>query len=236
MLSLLLLAAAAPVTVAEKSVLLDFRYGWSAEADAVPALRRRFRADASSQRLRGLATAREDRKVRLEMGNPARDWSPHSFEREWRTLGQTPRLLSLEGSTALYSGGAHGNSHTQRLIWDRRLGRELSIQALLKPGTSWQAAIHQPFCTLLSRERRKRLGPDQPGYDPGCPAYNDLPVSLVDTDRDRLFDHVRLTADPYVAGSYAEGEYMIELPITATMISRLRPDYRASFEAQPPVQ
>ena len=39
-------------------------------------------------------------------------------------------------------------------------------------------------------------------------------------------------ADPYVAGSYAEGRYEIRLPVTAAFVAALKPEYRASFEAQ----
>ena len=69
-----------------------------------------------------------------------------------------------------------------------------------------------------------------------CPEVKELTLTLEDKDHDRRFDHVRVTADQYVAGPYAEGPYVISLPITATMISRLKPEYRGSFEPQPPVQ
>ena len=45
-----LLLAAAPVTIASKDPLLDFRYSWSAEAAAVPALDRQFRADVERRK------------------------------------------------------------------------------------------------------------------------------------------------------------------------------------------
>lgn len=231
-----LLLATAPVTVASKTDLLEFDYSWSAEANAVPTLRHRFRADSVRQRTSALATARQDRKARLEMGGSAAEWAPHSFSRSWETLGSTPRLLSLAGSTGVYSGGAHGNSHTQRLIWDKSLNREIGIQSLLRPGTSWQAAIHQPFCVLLLRERAKRVGEENKTFGGGCPAYGDVPVALEDKDGNARLDHIRITADPYVAGSYAEGEYVISLPITAAMITRLKPEYRSSFEPRPPVR
>ena len=53
---------------------------------------------------------------------------------------------------------------------------------------------------------------------------------------DGRFDHVAVTADAYVAGPYAEGAYTITLPLTAAMLARLKPAYRAGFEPQPPVQ
>lgn len=230
-----LLLATAPVAIASKDDLLEFDYSWPAEAAAVAALDRRFRVDAAKRKREALATAREDREARAKMNA---DWHGHFFSAKWSTAGQTPRLLSLEGQTGTYTGGAHPISGTDALLWDRGLGRETAIDLLLLRAGSWDGAVRQPFCTLLDRERSKRR--DQVvtrGEWPNqCPVRKELTLTLEDKDRDHRFDHVRVTADAYVAGPYAEGEYVISLPITATMISRIKPEYRPSFEPQPPVQ
>jgi hypothetical protein len=233
--TLLIVAAAEAVSIASKDPLLEFDYSWSAEAAAVPALDRRFRSDSAKQKRDATGTAREDREARRKIGA---GWNPHFFSRKWTTAGSSPRLLSLEAETGAYTGGAHGNSGTTALLWDRRLGRETSIDTLLARRDWWTGAIRQPFCTLLDRERSKRRGQPVKRTDMfgDCPAWNDLTATLEDKDHDRRFDHVRVTADAYVAGPYAEGDYVISLPISATMISRLKPEYRSSFEAQPPVQ
>lgn len=234
MLTLLLLAAA-PVTIASKNAVLDFTYKWSAEAAAVPVLDRKFRADAANQRTKLAAMARQDRSERLKN---KMEWpAPYSFNRDWTTAGQTPRLLSLSSKTYVFSGGAHGNTNTKPLLWDRRLGREISINSLLLRAGWWDGAIRQPFCTLLKRERAKRLQ-EPPANDifSQCPPLKDVSLTLTDTNRNGRLDHVLVTADPYVAGSYAEGMYEISLPLTAAMLARVKPDYRASFESQPPVQ
>ena len=41
-----------------------------------------------------------------------------------------------------------------------------------------------------------------------------------------------LVADPYVAGSYAEGAYIIALPITPILFNTIAPAYSSAFEAQ----
>lgn len=162
----------------------------------------------------------------------------YSLAVSWQTAGQSRRLLSLEAATAGYTGGAHGNSGTTALLWDRLLGREVTIPQLTVSPNGWTGAIRQPFCILLDRERAQRRNePVQRSEMFGnCPEWKELTVTPVDRNRNGRFDHVRVTADPYVAGPYAEGEYVISLPVTATMVARLRPEYRASFEAQPPVQ
>lgn len=233
-----LLLATAPVTIEEKTDLLNFRYAWSAEAAAVPALDRRFRAEVAKVRAEAMKNARADRGARLASGSSPGDWNPHLFQRSWTTAGQTPRLLSLESATAAFTGGAHPNSGTTALLWDRRRGREIALSDLLRPGQSWDGAIRQPFCILLDRERaRRRQERVQRGEWPNqCPALKELTLTLADESGDRRFDHLAVTADPYVAGPYAEGPYEIALPITARMVARLRPQYRPSFEPQPPVQ
>ncbi|GAA4015534.1 hypothetical protein GCM10022280_12880 [Sphingomonas swuensis] len=230
-----LLLVAAPVSIAETSRDLAFSYRWSSEAEAIPALSRRFRADAASERKRMLGLAKAEKAFRAEA---KLDWNGLDFRREWKTMGQSARLLSLLGSVSAYTGGAHSNSGTKALLWDRRLGKELTIAALLRPGMSWDGAIRQPYCVLLDRERtRRRQQPVVRGDWAGaCPALKELSLALSDKDRDGLLDHVLVTADPYVAGSYAEGAYAIELPLTATMLGRLKTEYRSGFEPQPPVQ
>ena len=235
-IALLLAAASAqPVTIASKDVLLDFTYSWSAEAAAVPALNRRLRADAARERSRALVTAREDRKARVPLGAP---WHAHLFARGWETAGQTRRLLSLEAATETYTGGAHGNRGTTTLLWDRQFGREIDRNTLLQRPGWWDGAIHRPFCILLDRERGKRRGEPvkRSDWPNQCPELKELTLTLEDADKDARFDHVSVTADPYVAGAYAEGDYTISLPITAAMVDRLKPEFRSSFKAQPPVQ
>ena len=103
---------------------------------------------------------------------------------------------------------------------------------------SWTGAIRQPFCILLNREREKRreepVKPDD--LFGNCPEWKELTVVVTDTDKNGRFDHITVIADQYVAGPYAEGDYEITLPITATMIDRLKPEYRSSFEPRPPVK
>ena len=153
-----LFLATAPVTIASDEQLLQFSYSWSTEANAIPALRRRFQADAAKTKAEALKIAREDRQARLDTGGKPEDWNGHDFSRSWETAGQSTRLLSLEGDTGAYTGGAHPNSGTTALLWDRKLNREIRIDDLLLRRGWWDGAIRQPFCILLDRERAERRG------------------------------------------------------------------------------
>ncbi|NJC06107.1 hypothetical protein GGQ97_001900 [Sphingomonas kaistensis] len=230
-----LLLAAAPVAITSDTSDLDFTYAWPAEAEAIPALSRRFRADAGVRRTEMLRMAAAEKAFRTK---EKMDWNGLQFSRKWETAGQSRQLLSLVSTTSAYTGGAHPNTNTKSLLWDRRSGREIGLDALLLTGKSWDGAIRQPFCILLNRERAKRRGEPitRKDWPSQCPALKELSLVLADRDKDGRFDHVDVTADAYVAGPYAEGAYEISLPLTATMLTRLRPAYRAGFEPQPPVQ
>jgi hypothetical protein len=227
--------AAKPFKVEEESSLYNFSYSWSAEAAAVPELVERFTKDMAKVKSELIAGAKKDRDERLKQSF---DYHTHEAQRSYETAGQSDRLLSLESNVYGFTGGAHGSSGSGSLLWDRKLAREISIQDLLQPGTSWTGAIRQPFCVLLDREREKRRGEPVKKDDlfGNCPEYKEVTILLSDSDRNGRFDHLDVIADQYVAGPYAEGNYKISLPITAAMIERVKPEYRASFEPRPPVK
>jgi hypothetical protein len=213
-----LLLAAAPVSITASTGDLDFSYSWAKEAAVVPALSRRFTVDAARQRSRMLAMSKKEAAWRKKANM---EFAGLNFSRSWETAGQSKLLLSLVESTGTYTGGAHPNSGTRALLWDRKRGREIAISALLQPGKSWDGAIRQPFCILLDRERSKRRQePVERGDWPSqCPELKELTVALADHDRDGRFEHLDITADAYVAGPYAEGPYDISLPLTEGMLA-----------------
>jgi hypothetical protein len=230
-----LLLAAAPVIIESKSPALDFHYEWSVEAAAVPTLNARFQADALRRQREALKGGEEEIALRRRMGSEP---IGHMLAVGWSTAGRSSRLLSLEQAITAYTAGAHSNSGTSSLLWDLARDREIGLDAVLQRPGWWNGAVRQPFCTLLDRERAKRRNePSRPGEWPNqCPELKELTLTLQDEDGNRRFDHVRITADPYVAGAYAEGEYVISLPLTAAMIARVRPEYRSSFEPRLPIR
>ena len=219
----------------EETELYALKYSWSAEAAAIPQLAERFTTDLKQAKAELVADTKEDRDERVRQGF---EFLPYETQVSYDTAGQSDRLLSLEEAVYSFTGGAHGSSGSAAVLWDRKLGREVSISDLLLGGLSWTGAIRQPFCVLLDREREERRGePVRPDDLFGeCPKYEDVTVLLLDEDKNGRFDHIEVIADQYVAGPYAEGPYEIALPITAAMIERLKPDYRVSFEPRPPVK
>ena len=227
--------AAKAFKVEEKTDLYTFSFAWPAEAAAIPQLSDRFKAELAKAKAELTRDASRDRDERKKGGFP---FHCYELQRSYETAGQSERLLSLESSVYSFTGGAHGSTGSGSLIWDRQSGKETSIPDLLSAGQSWTAAITQAFCILLNREREKRRGaPVEPGSTFGdCPKYGELTKVLRDTNGNGRFDHVGVIADQYVAGPYAEGAFDIPLPITATMVERIKPEYRASFEARPGIK
>ena len=222
-----------PHSVEEENDLYSFSFSWPG---SIPQkLESRFKAEESKLKAELVAGAREDRAERAKQGF---EYHPHSASRSYEYSGRSGRLMSLMSSSYGFTGGAHGSSGSGAILWDNVLGREISIQDPLLPGTSWTGAIRQPFCVLLDRERQKRRGEPVRKDDlfGNCPEYKELTVLLSDTNKDARFDHIDVIADQYVAGPYAEGPYEISLPITDAMIDRLKPEYRFSFKPQPPVK
>ncbi len=64
-----------------------------------------------------------------------------------------------------------------------------------------------------------------------CPSIKELTLLLGSTNG-RAIDRIGLIADPYVAGSYAEGTYEVTLPVTPAILKTVKPAYRSAFAVQ----
>jgi hypothetical protein len=222
---------AAPFKFGEKGDLVDFSYSWSAEASATPALEKRFRADLDRQWKEALKFALADR---ADAARGKRDFHGHLLAVDWLTAGRSKRLLSLEATVASFAGGAHPSHSSDALLWDRRDGAPVTVAALLGNPSSISALVQKRFCTLLDVERAKRRdATTEPGELFGdCPKLSEVTFVPADTNGNARFDRLRIIADPYVAGPYAEGYYRIDLPVTAAFVAALKPAYRSSFEVR----
>ncbi len=220
-----------PFTFGDKGDLVDFNYSWSAEASAIPALEQRFRAMLDKAWREELAAAVADR---ARAAAAKRDYAGHQFSFEWDTAGQSRRLLSLEGRSSTLTGDRHPNHDTSAMLWDRRARVAIKPSALLAVPNRLSSLIHANFCKGLDRERAKRRAVAPPGAPRPCPAIGAVTLVPSDTNAKSRFDALRLTADPELAGSYAEGVYLVVLPVTASYVAALKPDFRASFEVAQP--
>jgi hypothetical protein len=213
-------------TTLTASELLDFRYSFPTIVGTYPHLLEKLRADQSGQYENALETARgeaDDRK-----GDHDFAFRRQEFWRDWTSAGDAFPLLSLQSHVDDFTGGAHGNHHSVALLWDERQDAVVDLDRLFGGSARLWVQIRRTYCRKLGIERLRRKITDSVG----CPGRKELTIVPVDSDFNGEFDTLRIIADPYVAGSYAEGTYLISLPITAALLKTIDPKYRSSFEAQ----
>jgi hypothetical protein len=217
-------------TAERESPLLDFEYSWPQAISSATRLVERLSADLSDTYDKALENARENKK---DMDKVAGPFHQNHFARIWNLEGQTPRLISLVANTDTYTGGAHPNHTTTALLWDRSAQRKIEFAELFQTPSALEGAVRARFCELLDAERLKRReGETLEGFSE-CPDFSELTIAPADTNGTERFDSVQLTADPYVAGPYAEGSYEIHVPVSAGLIGAMKPEYRSDFEVQP---
>ncbi len=78
--------------------------------------------------------------------------------REWTVIADVPRFLVLSGSLYIYSGGAHGNTGFEALVWDRKAKKAIDSRRMFRSKAALQAALGEGWCAGLKAERTARLG------------------------------------------------------------------------------
>jgi len=216
----------------EETDLYLFQYAYPAAAGRIPELasvlqRRMERAKATLEREAGDA-----RGQARDNGFP---YNKHSYQAEWQVVADLPAWISLSVKVDTYSGGAHGMSNVQSLVWDKNGKRAMEAIALFESPDALEKAVGQAWCDGLNKEREKKRGEPVPaGSDEGfnnCPSIDELTILVGSGDR-RRFDRMTWYAGPYVAGPYAEGAYMVNLPVTQAVLDAVSPQYREFFRAR----
>ena len=213
----------------EQNELIEFHYGWSAEAAAVPQLAHRFQKEMEKVKAELNAGAKEEKAAREKSG-----WEFHGYmsSTDYQTAGQSDRLLSLLVEVGTYTGGAHGNHGTGTLLWDRMAVREIKISDLFAEPSNMDRLLTQRWCDALNKAREEKRGEPVGGdgmFDE-CPGLDEIAIIPADKDGDGKFERLLLVASPYVAGPYAEGSYDIDLAIMPDIVAAVKNEYRSSFE------
>ena len=153
---------AEPFSVTDKSEELEFAYSYPAEAAAIPELVRRFDREIRQSKASALKLAKEDQASAKKSGYP---FHGHALETHWTVEGNIPAFLSLLSTGYSFTGGAHGMTGYDALIWDRAAKRALGMAAMLSSPADFKAAINDDFCAALDKERaaRRACGSDRPG-------------------------------------------------------------------------
>lgn len=215
--------------VVEQNDLIDFTFAYPSAASAIPGLRVRLEGDLAKLRAESTATAEEDRASRP----PDFPFNGHYFHQEWAVAGASDRLLSLSAEVATFTGGAHGNSVFDAILWDRAADHAIEPANLFTDADAAWAAMTPIFCDLLDHQRAEKREESLPltgeGWMVACPKLAESVVVPVDSDGDGRFDRFDVLLPPYEAGPYAEGSYEVGLVVTDALRSLIKPEYAPSF-------
>jgi hypothetical protein len=128
---------------------------------------------------------------------------------------ETPKLLSLKRVDFDYSGGAHPNTLTDGLLWDKALKRRVGFADLFVKGADL-TFLDRALCSAINSAKRARV-PDGAivtlgGKDFSCPRAADTPFVLTPGATPGKAAGLTFLIGPYQVGPYVEGAYEVNLP------------------------
>jgi hypothetical protein len=110
----------------EKTSLYEIRLRMPAAAMAIAPLRGKIMALYKTDADQSKRDAKDDKE-----GNPS--FSPYNIDTNWRVTFENDAILSLSGETYADIGAAHPADSFQTMVWDKKEGRALPIEALFAP-------------------------------------------------------------------------------------------------------
>lgn len=171
---------------------------------------------------------------RTEAGEPE-DMPPYAKEITLTGAAETGNLLSLKRVDFDYSGGAHPNTLTSGILWDKTTKRRLTAADLFAKGANL-TVLDQALCSALNTAKKVR-SPDSAsvtltGSDWSCPRVADTPFVLTPGNTPGKAGGLTFLVGPYQVGPYAEGAYEIAIPL-GIFRQLLAPAYAPEFAGLP---
>lgn len=214
--------------------LYEFEYAYPGKVAAIPDLKALLDKRLATSRAELEKSSRHDQAEAKKDGYPYR---AHSSGAKWQVVADLPRWLSLSAEMYEYSGGAHGMTFFDALLWDREQNLARTAADLFISKAALSSAIREPFCAALDKERAKRRGGpvDRQSGDEfdACidPAEHAVILGSING---HTFDRIGILVEPYAAGSYAEGTFDITLPVTDRVLGSVKPAYKSEFSVKAP--
>ncbi len=131
---------------------------------------------------------------------------------------ETGKLFSLKRVDFDYSGGAHPNTLSSGILWDKALKRRLGLADLFRKNADL-GVLDQALCSAINAAKRARV-PDSAsislGGAPGasCPRAADTPFVLAPGTVNGKAAGLIFFIGAYQVGPYVEGGYEIAIPVT----------------------
>jgi Deacetylase PdaC len=192
----------------EASIFLD------ASIKAEPALAANCLAEGKAWVTKNRADADKERKQNPDLFRNA--WS---FERKYETRSVVDgRYVSIIRADYEYTGGAHPNSASDTILWDKSANKRISIRPFFNETADngpTMKAMRQGVIASLEAEKKKR-GAD--GTDASAIEGIEArllkigPVALAPSTEEGKSSGLNFYYAPYAVGSYAEGEYVAFVP------------------------
>lgn len=209
----------------------EFAYSWPAEVSAIPELAAQLQADLD----RDLAEQQAEWEAALaeDFGDCITCIS-RGYQTEWKVVADLPDWLSLSAELYIYTGGAHGMTGLESLVWDKRNERGFDAAELFVSTVALETALGAKLCDALDRERAKRRGAPvvrDGEWSTDCPGLEDSTV-LVGSSNGKTFDRIGIYFGPYTAGAYAEGPYELNFPVTASVLDAVKREYASAFSVK----
>jgi hypothetical protein len=192
----------------EASVILD------AKIKADPALAANCLAEGKKWAAARRAEAEKERKQ--DPGLFRNGWS---YERKYETRSVIDdRYVSIVRADYEYTGGAHPNSSSDTILWDRSAGKRISIRPFFTETADngpTLKAMRQGVIASLKEEKKQRgaEGLDSDAIEGIEPKLLKIgPVALAPSTEEGKSSGLNFYYAPYAVGSYAEGEYIAFVP------------------------
>jgi hypothetical protein len=190
-----------------------------------------------------------DSRVRIEaMDEDARTYkeadpeyfNPFSLSIVWTLVAQAGDLISIEGFTGAYSGGAHGNYGTDARIYDVKTKAGVSLRDLMADADGAIAASLPVILANIAGQRSEKVGGGQSTDTFRSEAADAISadgilegeIGLAASTEPGRFGGFVVHFAPYEIGSYAEGPYKVTVP-QAVFHDFLKPEYAALFAGDP---
>ena len=210
----------------------EFSYSWPVQVSAIPALA----GVLEEERDEAFATQKKEWEQSLvDFPGDCVSCKSRGYEKTWQVVANLPAYLSLSADIYEYTGGAHGNYGKQSLVWDKQAEMAFPGIEMFSSPVALENALGARLCDALDRARERKRGvpvnrsSDDPFND--CPGLDEASVLVGSTDGQN-FDRIGVYFGPYVAGSYAEGDYELNFPVTASVLDAVKPEYARAFRVR----
>lgn len=223
-------AAGSPLAYESKTPYAEVELTLPAAIKAYPALHAALYADE----VRALRQFTEGAQgERTEAGFPP-GMPPFAKDITITRSVETSGLLSLRRRDYDFSGGAHPNTLSSGILWDKTRGRRLTPADLFAKGADL-TVLDQSLCSAINAAKRQRV-PDSKilnlgGGDFACPRAGATPFVLAPGSAPGKAAGLVFLIDPYQVGPYVEGAYEIAVP-APLFRSLLAPEYADDFGGQ----